>query len=102
MIGTNRDLAAMRNAIENELMAMKLLRRMQYGVAGTAAIDRKLASLMQKHAALCVAMASRRIEASQDVVVFSRWVSGNGALDWVVPGISGAYPQPDRAAQQHR
>jgi len=81
MIGTNRDLIAMREAIEYEIFRLKALKSMPSRVADAAFIDRQLVSLSREQVALCAAIVNRRIEASKGVVMFSRWASGNGALD---------------------
>jgi hypothetical protein len=92
MIGTNRDLRAMREALEYELFRLQAVKNLPGCVTGAGFIDRQIASLNRERAALCVAIVNRQIEASKDVVVFSRWASGNGALDTI------ALPCPTRNA----
>jgi hypothetical protein len=81
MIGTNRDLTAMREALEYELFRLQALKNLPGRTADPAFVDRQLVSLNRQRVALCAAIVNRRIEASKDVVVFSRWATGNGALN---------------------
>ena len=81
MIGTNRDLCAMRESLEYELFRLQTLKNLPGCVTGAGFIDRHMASLNRERHALSAAIVNRRIEASKDVVVFARWASGNGVLD---------------------
>jgi len=81
MIGTNHDLTAMREALEYELFRLQALKNLPGRAADAAFIDRRIASLNRERVALAAAIVNRRIEASKDVVMFSRWANGNGALD---------------------
>ena len=84
MIATNRDLSAMRDAIEHEIVRLKAPQNMPLRVAEAEFIDQQIASLNRERVALCAVIVNRRIEASRDVVIFSRWVSCNGAFDNIV------------------
>lgn len=77
MIGTNRDLAAMQDLLDREIL---MLRTMANGGVKGAWLDQRLVSLCRQRIAVCAALVNRRIEASNKVVIFARWVSGNGAL----------------------
>lgn len=81
MIGTNRDISAMREALEYELFRLQALKNLPGRTADAAFIDRQIVYLNRERVALCAAIVNRRIEASKDVVTFSRWVNGNGALN---------------------
>jgi ABC-type siderophore export system fused ATPase/permease subunit len=85
MIGTNRDLVAMRAAIEHELLQLQLTRRLSGRSTDTDFTERQIASLNRKRVALSAAIVNRRIEAAKDIVVFSRWANGNGALSTIIP-----------------
>ena len=86
MIGTNRDLAAMQDAVEHELIQLHT-RRLASPAAETVSVDCQIALLHRTRIALSAAMVSRRNEASKDIVTFSRWVSGNGALSAIIPSL---------------
>lgn len=81
MIGTNRDLIAMREAVDYEILKLTSLK----GAAGRREeidyIDRQLCALSRERVALCAAIVNRRLEAAKEVVGLARWVSGGGALD---------------------
>ena len=79
MIGTNRDLVAMRQAIEHEIMKLAMVKAGQR--ADTDIIDRDLAALYRERMALCAAMVNRRAEAAIDVVELQRWLHRYGALN---------------------
>lgn len=81
MIGTNRDLCAMREALEYELFRLQALKNLPGRAADATYIDRQIVSLTRERASLSAAIVNRRIEASKTVVEFSRWADGNGALD---------------------
>ena len=81
MIGTNRELSAMRKSLEFELFTLRALKNMPGRAADAVLVDRQIASLHRERVVLCAAIVNRRIEASKDVVEFSRWASGNGALN---------------------
>ena len=83
MIGTNRDLSAMRAAVEYEISKLKMLRTAEGRRADVDYIDRQLISLSRERLVLSAAIVSRQAEAAKDVVAFARWVSGDGALDRV-------------------
>jgi hypothetical protein len=77
MIGTNRDLAAIKQIVHAEI---DRLQRMAAGTRDTARIGRELKVLYRQRLAVAAALVNRRIEASNKIVDFSRWVSGNGAI----------------------
>lgn len=77
MIGTNRDLAAIQQLLDREIL---MLKTMASGGVEDVWLDRRLISLCRQRIAICAALVNRRREASNKVVVFARWVSGNGAL----------------------
>jgi hypothetical protein len=77
MIATNRDLTAMQELLDREILR---LQRIASDGAEPGLLDRRLVALCRQRIAVCAALVNRRIEASNKVVVFSRWVSGNGAL----------------------
>ena len=81
MIGTNRDLAAIEQIVHQEI---DRLQHLAGGTRDTAKVERALSVLYRQHLAICTALVNRRIEASNKIVSFSRWVSGNGALDPIV------------------
>ncbi|HEV2188948.1 MAG TPA: hypothetical protein VGR70_17195 [Stellaceae bacterium] len=81
MIGTNRDLCAMREALEYELFRLQALKNLPGRAADATYIDRQIVSLTRERASLSAAIVNRRIEASKTVVEFSRWADGNGALE---------------------
>ena len=78
MIGTNRDLAVIKQIVDGEI---NRLRQLKLGTRDTAPIEHKLYILYRQRLAVCAALVNRRIEASNKIVMFSRWVSGNGVLD---------------------
>ncbi len=77
MTGTNRDLAEMCQILDQEILR---LRPLADAAAGPSWIDRRLNLLCRQRIAVCAALVNRRVEASNKVVVLSRWVSGCGAL----------------------
>ena len=81
MIGTDRDLIAMREAVDYEILKLTSLKRAAGRREEIDYIDRQLCSLSRERVALCAAIVNRRLEATKDVVVLARWVSGGGALD---------------------
>jgi len=83
MIGTNRDLAAMRAALDGEINRLIALKTTCTGTANSDYVDGRIASLSRERAALYTAIVNRRFEAAKNVVVLARWASGNGALDYV-------------------
>ena len=91
MISTNRALNTMRDKLDTEISRMNALRGWLPSSRDAAFIDRRLASLARQRVALCAAIVNRRTEAAKNVVVFSRWANGYGALDEVmlVSGITG-------------
>ncbi|MGE5271214.1 MAG: hypothetical protein ACM3JG_16255 [Thiohalocapsa sp.] len=78
MIGTNRDLAAIKQIVHREI---DRLQHLAAGTRHTACIERELSVLYRQRLAVSAALVNRRVEASNRIVNFSRWVSGNGALD---------------------
>lgn len=81
MIGTNRDLKAMRAALDAEIDRLTALKA-EYGQwINAARVDARIAMLSRDRVALYTATVNRRWEAAKDVVVLARWASGNGALD---------------------
>lgn len=81
MIGTDRDLAQMREAIDYELLRLTILRKMPLGLTGIDDLDFEIIRLRRERIALCAAVVNRRMEAKKPIVSFARWASGNGALD---------------------
>lgn len=77
MIGTNRDLAEMQRLLDREIL---LLKHLAAGTPAPSWIEGRLALTCRQRISVCAAMVNRRVEAAHKVVVFSRWVSGNGAL----------------------
>jgi hypothetical protein len=77
LIGTNRDLAERQELLDREILR---LQRVASDGAAPGLLDRRLVALCRQRIAVCAALVNRRIEASNKVVVLSRWVSGNGAL----------------------
>jgi hypothetical protein len=76
MIETNRDLLAMQQLLDREILRMQ-------GPASrdqSAWVGRELVLLCRQRIAVCAALVNRRLEAPKKVVVFSRWVSGDGVL----------------------
>ncbi len=81
MIGTNRDLIAMRAVIDHEIFALAL-RKSAMGRRDSAnEIDRRLSALARERVALCAAIVNRRRESAKNIVVLASWLSGYGALD---------------------
>lgn len=78
MIGTNRDLRAVQELLDVEILHFHIMLK-------TAPeqdwIKYRLHSLSRQRASVCLALVNRRAEAAKKVVAFSRWVSGNGALE---------------------
>jgi len=81
MIGTAQDLEAMRQVIDGEIFRLTTLRMLPGRRGELDYIDGELAALSRDRRALSIALINREIEASRNPVSFSRWVSGNGALD---------------------
>jgi hypothetical protein len=79
---TNRDLAAMRQVIESELYRLTMLGKMS-ALSGDTPIATEIARLQRERVAPCAAIVRRRAEASRQVVSFSRWISGDAALNSV-------------------
>jgi hypothetical protein len=77
MIGTNQDLVEMQRILDREILR---LHRLTSGTRGPAWIENRLELLCRQRISVCAALVNRRIEAANQVVEFSRWVSGNGAL----------------------
>ena len=77
MIGTNRDLAAMREIIEIEIRRFKAIAAER---PGQSWMEHQFVSLSRQRIALCAALVNRRIEAAKKVVDFTLWVTANGAL----------------------
>ena len=77
MIGTNRDLREIRHLLDHEILR---LRELAADAPGLDWVDRRLELMCRQRISVCAALVNRRIEAANRVVVFSRWVSGNGAL----------------------
>jgi hypothetical protein len=77
MIGTNRDLIAMREILDHEILRLQLL---ALTPPAPSWVRQRLALLARQRVSLCAALTNRRTEAANKVVVFSRWVSGDGAL----------------------
>ena len=78
MIGTNRDLATIKEIVDCEI---NRLRHLATGTRDTAGIDRQLSVLYRQRLAVCAVLLNRRVEASKGIVDFSRWINGSGALD---------------------
>ena len=100
MIATNRELNARRSTIEREIERLKALKNMPLRAAEAEFIDQQIASLNCERVALCALIVNRRIEASRDVVVFSRWVTGNGVFDNFVSRTSGTNFVPSYAQRR--
>lgn len=77
MIGTNRDLTAMRQLLDFEIRKFGAMAK---ATPGQDWIQKRLDSLCRQRLAVCAALVNRRAEAAKRVVDFSRWTSGNGAL----------------------
>ncbi len=97
MIGSNRDLAEMQRILDREILRLSGLTR---GRRGTGRIENRLALMCRQRIAICAALVNRRIEAANKVVLFSRWVSGNGALPSPVGGATPAKAVTDTAWRQ--
>jgi len=54
------------------------LKQLAGGGPGPASISVQLAALGRERIAVSAILANRRIEAAKKVVVFSRWLTGNG------------------------
>src|SRR4249920_1621766 len=87
MIGTNQDLVEMQQILDLEILRLS---RLTVGTRGPGWIENRLELLCRQRISVCAALVNRRIEAANQVVEFSRWVSGNGVL-------GGAAGKPDRA-----
>jgi hypothetical protein len=78
VIGTNRDLEALRRSLDCEFAALSRL-------AGRAPdqtwISHRLLAIMRQRIVISATLANRRAEAARQVVDFSRWFNGNGELD---------------------
>jgi hypothetical protein len=77
MIGTNRDLTAMRELIDGEIRRFDAMAK---AAPGQYWIQKQLLALCRQRLAVCAALVNRRAEAGKSVVDFTRWMSGNGAL----------------------
>jgi hypothetical protein len=93
MIGTNRDLIAMRELIDFEIQKFAAMAK---ATSGQEWVEKHLLSLCRQRLAVCAALVNRRAEAAKSVVDFSRWASGNGAIHertaWHAPKIQIAAP----------
>ena len=87
MIGTNQDLVEMQQVLDREIFR---LNRLTAGTRGPGWIENRLELLCLQRISVCAALINRRVIAADQVVEFSRWVSGNGAL-------GSAVGEPDRA-----
>lgn len=76
MLGTNRDLKAIRYALDSEIVALQLLA----AASPRHDLSERLARLGRERIAISAVLVNRRIEASKKVVMLSRWLSGNGVL----------------------
>ena len=92
MIGTNQDLVEMQQILDREILRFN---RLTAGTRGPGWIENRLDLLCRQRISVCAALVNRRIEAANQVVEFSRWVSGNGAL-------GSAVGEPNRAGAQSR
>jgi hypothetical protein len=81
MIGTNYDLAAMRESLGHELLRLTMLPTMSVPTPHAIEIAWEIAKLQRERIAICAIIVDRRIVASRPMVSFGRWASGNGALD---------------------
>jgi len=77
MLGTNRDLTTMQELLDFEILRFNAMAK---GAPEQAWIRHRLVRLTRQRITLCAALVNRRAEAAKNVVDFSRWVSGNGAL----------------------
>lgn len=82
MIGTNRDLREVGRMLDLEI---NRLQRLATGASAGSRIDRRLSLMYRQRISISAALANRHIEASNKVVIFSRWFSGAGALGACVP-----------------
>ena len=98
MIGTNRDLAAIKQTLHREIDGLQYL---AVGMRDTAWIERELSLLYRQRLAVCAPLVNRRIEASNKIVNFPRWASGNGALD-LVPMLPHGNAGPEAGGRQQR
>ena len=81
MIGTNRDLAKMREAIDYELLRLTSLSKLGLDAFSADDVAVEIAKLQREPILLCAAIVNRRVETARSVVSLARWASGNGALD---------------------
>jgi hypothetical protein len=95
VIVSNRDLSAMRDALDNKILQLTAAKSMPINQADADHIGRQIASLSRRRIVLCGAIVNRRLEASKPVVSLSRWVSGDGALH-NIPGLDWANAVPIR------
>jgi hypothetical protein len=77
MIGTNRDLIEIRRLLDREIHR---LQELAADMPSPGWVDRRLETMCRQRISVCAALVNRRMEAANEVVVFARWVSGNGAL----------------------
>jgi hypothetical protein len=77
MIGTNRDLKSIQRILDCRIVELKQL---SSAASDPAWVSARLAALGRERIAVSAILANRRIEAAKKVVVFSRWLTGNGVL----------------------
>jgi hypothetical protein len=77
MIGTNRELESIGRMLDCRILELSRLAR---GTPERASASRQLTALIRQRLAVSAVLANRRIEASEKVVEFSRWLTGDGAL----------------------
>jgi hypothetical protein len=75
MIGTNRDLRSIQQTLDCRIIELKQLAD---ATSDQAWISARLTALGRERIAVSAILANRRIEAAKKVVVFSRWLTGNG------------------------
>lgn len=76
-IGPNRDLKSIRQSLDCHIRELKQLAG---GTSDRVWISARLTALGRERIAVSAILADRRIEAGQKVVVFSRWLTGNGVI----------------------
>jgi hypothetical protein len=85
VIGSNRDLLAIRSSLDCRIEALSQLAR---NAPDLDRLSYRLSRLVRERRALSAVLANRRSEAANQVVDLSRWYSGDGALNEVLHRIS--------------
>jgi hypothetical protein len=81
VIGTNRDLKSLQRSLDAEFAALSRLADRTHDQSW---IPVRLAAVGRWRIAIAATLANRRIEAAKQVVDFTRWYDGNGALGAVI------------------